>query len=93
MYCAYASSSNRVMMEYVTPGLWTKSTIVVATCEVEYEFVFKDRLSEVTESIGNATNGPRLSWMGTNEREKLADRRKQTANIDEIYELTDKKKH
>ena len=66
---------------------------VHSNSEVEYEFVFKDRLSEVTESIGNATNGPRLSWMGTNEREKLADRRKQTANIDEIYELTDKKKH
>ena len=61
--------------------------------EVEYQFVFRDRLASVTESIGNAANGPRLSWLGTNEREKLADRRKQASNIDQIYERTDKKKH
>ena len=61
--------------------------------EVEYQFVFRDRLASVAESIGNAANGPRLSWLGTNEREKLADRRKQTSNIDQIYERTDKRKH
>ena len=51
--------------------------------EVEYQFVFRD----------NAANGPRLSWLGTNERKKFVDRRKQTSNIDQIYERTDKKKH
>ena len=55
--------------------------------------MFRDRLASVAEFIGNAANGPRLSWLGTNEREKLADRRKQASNIDQIYERTDKKKH
>ena len=61
--------------------------------EVEYEFQFRERLSTITTSLGSATAGARLSWMGTNEREKLADRRKQTLNLEGIYERSEKKRN
>ena len=59
--------------------------------EMEYEFQFRERLSSIATNLGSATAGARLSWMGTNEREKLADRRKQSSDIDDIYQRTGKK--
>ena len=59
--------------------------------EVEYEFQFRHRLSSIANSLGTPTAGARISWMGTNEREKLVDRRKQASDIEGIYERTEKK--
>ncbi|KAI6661585.1 Transmembrane channel-like protein 7 [Oopsacas minuta] len=61
--------------------------------DIEYEFVYKDRLDSITSNIGAAATGARLSWMNTNDREKLVDRRKQASNIGGIYERTDNRKH